>query len=225
MGHGRALRRRRGFHIPRGGAVRRRREETVESRADEASEGSARSAPVEDGDLQLLGAQAGGAAVGGTGGGRAGQHADQSSGVVDGAAAVLLASREYAEEHGLTPRGRVVATANVGDDPTLMLNAPVPAAKKVLAKAGLTKDDIDLWELNEAFAVQVLYCADTLGIPMDRLNVNGGAIAVGHPFGMTGARLQATMINSLQHHDKQTGLITMCVGGGQGMALILERLR
>ena len=142
----------------------------------------------------------------------------------DGAGACVVVDEAYAQKHGLKPLGRFLGFAVAGCEPDEMGIGPVFAVPKLLKRLGLTVDDIHLWELNEAFAVQVLYCADTLGIPMDRLNVNGGAIAVGHPFGMTGARLQNTMLNSLDWHDKTTGLITMCVGGGQGMALVLERL-
>ena len=150
-------------------------------------------------------------------------HAGTSSGVVDGAAAVLLASRAYAEEHGLTPRGRVVATANVGDDPTLMLNAPVPAAKKVLAKAGLTKDDIDLWEINEAFAVVAEKFIRDLELDRDKVNVNGGSIALGHPIGATGAILIGTILDELERTGGRYGLVTMCAAGGMAPALIIER--
>ncbi|MCB0905750.1 MAG: acetyl-CoA C-acyltransferase, partial [Nocardioidaceae bacterium] len=124
----------------------------------------------------------------------------------------------------LTPLARIVSTGVSGLSPEIMGLGPIEAIKKALAKAGKTILDIDLVEINEAFAAQVVPSYQDLGIDLDRLNVNGGAIAVGHPFGMTGARLTATMINSLDWHDKSTGLITMCVGGGQGMALIVERL-
>ncbi len=142
----------------------------------------------------------------------------------DGAAAVVIMSAEKAAALGLTPLARIVATGVSGLSPEIMGLGPVEASKKALANANLTIDDIDLVELNEAFAAQVLPSARELGIDMDKLNVNGGAIAVGHPFGMTGARITSTLINSLQFHDKQFGLETMCVGGGQGMAMILERL-
>ena len=141
----------------------------------------------------------------------------------DGAAAVVVMSDTKAEELGLTPLARIVSTGVTGLSPEIMGLGPVEATQQALARADMTIDDIDLVEINEAFAAQVVPSYQDLGIDLDRLNVNGGAIAVGHPFGMTGARLQNTMINSLQWHDKQTGLITMCVGGGQGMALILER--
>ncbi len=142
----------------------------------------------------------------------------------DGAAAVVVMSDTKAAELGLTPLARVVSTGVTALSPEIMGLGPVQATKQALDRAGMTIDDIDLVEINEAFAAQVVPSYQDLGIDLDRLNVNGGAIAVGHPFGMTGARLQSTMLNSLQWHDKQTGLITMCVGGGQGMALILERL-
>jgi acetyl-CoA C-acetyltransferase len=142
----------------------------------------------------------------------------------DGAAAVVVMSDTRAAELGITPLARVVSTGLTGLSPEIMGLGPVEAARQALRRAGMTIDDIDLVEINEAFAAQVVPSYQDLGIDLDRLNVNGGAIAVGHPFGMTGARLQATMINSLQWHDKQTGLITLCVGGGQGMALVLERL-
>jgi acetyl-CoA C-acetyltransferase len=142
----------------------------------------------------------------------------------DGAAAVVVMSDTKAAELGLTPLARVVSTGLTGLSPEIMGLGPVEATRQALARAGMTIDDIDLVEINEAFAAQVVPSYQDLGVDLDRLNVNGGAIAVGHPFGMTGARLQNTMLNSLRWHDKQTGLITMCVGGGQGMALVLERL-
>jgi acetyl-CoA C-acetyltransferase len=142
----------------------------------------------------------------------------------DGAAAVVIMSDEKARELGITPLARIVATAVSALSPEIMGLGPVEASRRALALAGMTIDDVDLVEINEAFAAQVLPSQRELGIDMDRLNVNGGAIAVGHPFGMTGARITSTLINSLQWHDKQIGLETMCVGGGQGMAMILERL-
>jgi acetyl-CoA C-acetyltransferase len=142
----------------------------------------------------------------------------------DGAAAVVIMSDTKAAELGLTPLARIVSTGVSGLSPEIMGLGPVEATKRALAHAGMSIGDIDLVEINEAFAAQVVPSYQDLGIDIDRLNVNGGAIAVGHPFGMTGARLQNTMLNSLDWHDKSTGLITMCVGGGQGMALILERL-
>ena len=142
----------------------------------------------------------------------------------DGAAAVVIMSDTKAKELGLTPLARIVSTGVTGLSPEIMGMGPVEATKQALARAKMTIDDIDLVEINEAFAAQVVPSYQELGIDLDRLNVNGGSIAVGHPFGMTGARLQNTMLNSLDWHDKTTGLITMCVGGGQGMALILERM-
>jgi acetyl-CoA C-acetyltransferase len=142
----------------------------------------------------------------------------------DGAAAVVIMSDAKAAELGLTPLARIVSTGVSALSPEIMGLGPVEATKNALRYAGMSIDDIDLVEINEAFAAQVVPSYQDLGIDLDRLNVNGGAIAVGHPFGMTGARLQNTMLNSLDFHDKSTGLITMCVGGGQGMALILERL-
>ncbi len=151
-------------------------------------------------------------------------HAGNSSGVVDGAAALLLASKDYADKHGLTPRARVVATANMGDDPTLMLNAPVPAARKVLEKAGLGVDDIDLWEINEAFAVVAEKFIRDLGLDRARVNVNGGAIALGHPIGATGAILIGTILDELERRDLKRGLVTMCAAGGMAPAIIIERV-
>ncbi len=151
-------------------------------------------------------------------------HAGNSSGVVDGAAAVLVCSKEYAEKHGLKPRARIVQTANMGDDPTLMLNAPVPAAKKVLAKAGMTVDDIDLFEVNEAFAVVSEKFMRDLDLDRERVNVNGGAMALGHPIGATGAILIGTVLDELERQDKQIGLVTMCAAGGMAPAIIIERV-
>lgn len=151
-------------------------------------------------------------------------HAGNSSGVVDGAAAVLLASKDYAEKNGLKPRARIVAFANVGDCPTLMLNAPVPAAKKVLAKAGLTPDDIDLWEINEAFAVVAEKFIRDLKLDRDRVNVNGGACALGHPIGATGSILIGTVLDELERRDLKRGLVTMCAAGGMAPAIIIERV-
>jgi acetyl-CoA C-acetyltransferase len=142
----------------------------------------------------------------------------------DGAAALVVMSDTRAAELGITPLARIVSTAVTALSPEIMGYGPVDATNLALKRAGLSVDDIDLVELNEAFAAQVIPSYRDLGIDLDRLNVNGGSIAVGHPFGMTGARITSTLINSLQHHDKQLGLETMCVGGGQGMAMVLERL-
>jgi acetyl-CoA C-acetyltransferase len=142
----------------------------------------------------------------------------------DGAAAVIVMSDTKAAELGITPLARIVSTGLTGLSPEIMGLGPVGASQQALQRAGLTIDDVDLAEINEAFAAQVIPSYQDLGIDLDKLNVNGGAIAVGHPFGMTGARITSTLINSLQFHDKSIGLETMCVGGGQGMAMILERL-
>jgi len=151
-------------------------------------------------------------------------HAGNSSGVADGAAALLMAAPDYAKAHGLKPRARIVATANVGDSPTLMLNAPVPATRKVLAKAGLTLADIDLFEINEAFAVVAEKYMRDLDLDRDKVNVNGGAIALGHPIGATGAMLIGTVLDELERQDKQFGLVTMCAAGGMAPAIIIERI-
>ena len=142
----------------------------------------------------------------------------------DGAAALIVMSDTKAKELGLTPLARIVSTAVTGLSPEIMGLGPVEAIPAALRNAGMDLADIDLFEINEAFAVQSLGSAQQLGIPLDKLNVNGGAIAVGHPFGMTGARIAATLINSLQWHDKQFGVESMCVGGGMGMAMVIERL-
>jgi acetyl-CoA C-acetyltransferase len=142
----------------------------------------------------------------------------------DGAAALVVMSDVRAKELGLTPLARIVSTAVTGLSPEIMGLGPVDAIPAALRIAGLGVDDIDLFEINEAFAVQSLGSAQQLGIPLDKLNVNGGAIAIGHPYGMTGARITTTLINSLQWHDKQFGVESMCVGGGMGMAMVLERL-
>jgi len=151
-------------------------------------------------------------------------HAGNSSGVVDGAAAILLANPDYAKAQGWKPRARIVAMANIGDDPTLMLNAPVPAAKKVLAKAGLTFDDIDLFEVNEAFAVVAEKFIRDTGVDREKINVNGGAMALGHPIAATGAMLIGTVLDELERRDGRYGLVTMCAAGGMAPALIIERI-
>jgi acetyl-CoA C-acetyltransferase len=142
----------------------------------------------------------------------------------DGVAAVIVMSDTKAAQLGITPLARIVSTGVGALSPEIMGLGPVDASRQALARAGMTIGDIDLVEINEAFAAQVIPSYQDLGIDIDRLNVNGGAIAVGHPFGMTGARIATTLINSLQFHDKTFGLETMCVGGGQGMAMIFERL-
>ena len=151
-------------------------------------------------------------------------HAGNSSGVVDGAAAILIASPEYAEKHGLKPRGRIVAYANQGDCPTLMLNAPVPAAKKVLDKAGLKVEDIDVWEINEAFSVVAEKFIRDLDLDRTKVNINGGAMALGHPIGATGSILIGTALDELERSGGRYGLVTMCAAGGMAPAIIIERI-
>jgi acetyl-CoA C-acetyltransferase len=151
-------------------------------------------------------------------------HAGNSSGVVDGAAALLLTSPDYALAHGLTPRGRIVAGAVAGSEPVIMLTAPGPAAEACLAKAKMSVADIDLWEINEAFAAVPLKMMHDLKIDEDRVNVNGGAIALGHPIGATGVMLFQTVLDELERRDLQRGLVAMCTGGGMGTATIIERV-
>ncbi len=150
--------------------------------------------------------------------------AGNSSGIVDGAAIALIGSEQAGREAGLAPRGRVVATAVTGSDPTIMLTGPTPATEKVLATAGLSKDDIDLWELNEAFAAVVLKWVKDLDLPMEKVNVNGGAIAMGHPLGATGAMIFGTVLDELERTGGRYGLVTLCIGGGMGVATIIERV-
>ncbi len=150
-------------------------------------------------------------------------HAGNSSGVVDGAAAILLASPEAAAANGWTPRARIVSAVNMGDDPTLMLNAPVPAARKALDRAGLTVDDIDLWEINEAFAVVAERFIRLLDLDREKVNVNGGAMALGHPIAATGAMLIGTVLDELERTGGRYGLVTMCAAGGMAPAVIIER--
>jgi acetyl-CoA C-acetyltransferase len=151
-------------------------------------------------------------------------HAGNSSGVVDGAAALLLASPDYADKHGLKPRGRIIATANMGDCPTLMLNAPVPAARKVLERAGLKLDDIDVFEINEAFSVVAEKFIRDLNLDRDKVNINGGAMALGHPIGATGSVLIGTALDELERSGGRYGLVTMCAAGGMAPAIIIERV-
>ncbi|MGB6230513.1 MAG: acetyl-CoA C-acetyltransferase [Litorimonas sp.] len=151
-------------------------------------------------------------------------HAGNSSGVVDGAAALLLTSKEFAKENGLKPRARIVTAVNMGDDPTLMLNAPVPAAKKALERAGLTKDDIDVWEINEAFAVVAEKFIRDLDLDRSKVNINGGAMALGHPIGATGSILIGTALDELERSGGRYGLVTMCAAGGMAPAIIIERV-
>jgi acetyl-CoA C-acetyltransferase len=151
-------------------------------------------------------------------------HAGNSSGVVDGASAVLVASPEYAKAHGMKPRARVVMTAVAGTEPVIMLTAPGPASTRCVQNAGMTFDDIDLFEVNEAFAAVVLKFLKDTGVDRDRVNVNGGAMALGHPIGATGGMLIGTLLDELERQDKATGLVTMCTGGGMATATIIERI-
>jgi acetyl-CoA C-acetyltransferase len=151
-------------------------------------------------------------------------HAGNSSGIVDGAALCLIGTEAAGKAAGLRPRARIVSTALSGADPTIMLTGPAPASRKALAKAGLTVDDIDLFEINEAFAAVALRFMRDLDLPHDKVNVNGGAIAMGHPLGATGAMILGTLIDELERRDLRYGLATLCVGGGMGIATVVERL-
>ena len=151
-------------------------------------------------------------------------HAGNSSGVVDGASAVLVTSPDFAKAHGLKPRAKVRMTATAGTEPLIMLTAPAPAAKRCLNKAGMTKNDIDLWEINEAFASVVLKFLKDMDISHDVMNIDGGAIALGHPIGATGGMLIGTAVDQLEREDKETALVAMCTGGGMGTATVLERI-
>ena len=151
-------------------------------------------------------------------------HAGNSSGIVDGAAAVLLGTKEIGDELGLTARARIRSFASIGSEPTIMLTGPSFAAEKALKRAGMTKDDIDLWELNEAFASVVLRFMQALDVDHGDINVNGGAIAMGHPLGATGAMILGTVVDELERSGKETALITLCVGAGMGTATIIERV-
>ena len=151
-------------------------------------------------------------------------HAGNSSGVVDGASAILVAAPEFARANGMTPRARIIMSAVAGAEPVIMLTAPGPASLKCLARAGMKVDDIDLWEINEAFAAVPLKTIRDLGLDPDRVNVNGGAIALGHPIGATGPMLIQTALDELERRDLSTALITMCTGGGMGTATIIERI-
>ena len=151
-------------------------------------------------------------------------HAGNSSGIVDGASLVAIGTEAVGNDLGLTPRARIISTAVSGSDPTIMLTGPAPASRKALAKAGLTVDDIDLFEMNEAFAAVVLRFMRDLDLPADKVNVNGGAIAMGHPLGATGAMILGTLVDELERRDQRYGLATLCVGGGMGIATIVERI-
>ena len=151
-------------------------------------------------------------------------HAGNSSGIVDGASLTVIGSEQAGKENGLTPRARILSVSVIGSEPTIMLTGPAPAAKKALAKAGLTIDDIDLFEVNEAFAAVVMKFMKDLNVPHEKVNVNGGAIALGHPLGATGAMILGTLIDELERHDLHRGLATLCIGGGMGVATIVERI-
>ena len=151
-------------------------------------------------------------------------HAGNSSQIVDGAAGILIGSKEIGDQLGLRPRAKIKAFAIVGSEPTIMLTGPVPATHKVLKKAGMSIADIDLFEVNEAFAAIPLFFMEQLGVDHAKVNVNGGAIALGHPLGATGAIISATLIDELERSDKQFGLSTLCIGGGMGIATIFERI-
>jgi acetyl-CoA C-acetyltransferase len=151
-------------------------------------------------------------------------HAGNSSGIVDGAALMLVGSKAGGEAAGLKPRARIRAAAVIGSEPTIMLTGPTPACRKALAKAGMSPQDVDLWEINEAFAVVPMKTARDLGLDMDRVNVNGGSIAMGHPLGATGCILLGTLLDELERRDLSTGAATLCVGGGMGIATIIERV-
>jgi acetyl-CoA C-acetyltransferase len=152
-------------------------------------------------------------------------HAGNSSNIVDGSAAVLIGSPEAGKKAGLKPRARIRAFAAIGTEPTIMLTGPVEASRKALANAGMKVEDIDLWEINEAFASVVKYTMDKLGISHEKVNVNGGAIAMGHPLGATGAILLGTALDELERRGLQTALITLCIGSGMGVATIIERIK
>jgi acetyl-CoA C-acetyltransferase len=151
-------------------------------------------------------------------------HAGNSSGIVDGASLVAIGTEQVGAELGLTPRARILSAAVSGADPTIMLTGPAPASRKALAKAGLTPEDIDLYEINEAFAAVAMRFMRELGLPHDKVNVNGGAIAMGHPLGATGAMILGTLIDELERRDLRYGLATLCVGGGMGIATVVERV-
>ena len=151
-------------------------------------------------------------------------HAGNSSGIVDGAALFVIGDEATGKELGLTPRARIVATAVSGADPTIMLTGPTPTVRKALDIAGLTPEQIDLWEINEAFAAVPMNVMKELDIPHEKVNVNGGAIAMGHPLGATGAMLVATLVDELHRQDKQYGVVTLCVGGGMGIATVIEKI-
>jgi len=152
-------------------------------------------------------------------------HAGNSSGIVDGAAAILLGTLQMGKQLGLTPRARIRGFADIGSEPTIMLTGPADAANKALRRAGMAASDVDLWEINEAFSAVVLRFAEVLGLSHDRVNVNGGAIAMGHPLGATGAMILGTLLDELERRDLRTGVAALCVGAGMGTATIIERVQ
>ncbi|MEM7521056.1 MAG: acetyl-CoA C-acyltransferase, partial [Pseudomonadota bacterium] len=147
-----------------------------------------------------------------------------SSGIVDGAAAILIGNKAFGEKHGLKPRARIKATAKIGTDPTIMLTGPVPVTEKILSENGMSIADIDLFEVNEAFASVVMRFMDAFNVDHDKVNVNGGSIAMGHPLGATGAMIIGTLLDELERSDKETGLATLCIASGMGAATIIERV-
>jgi len=151
-------------------------------------------------------------------------HAGNSSGIVDGAAGMLIGDKEFGERYGLKPRARFKATSKIGTDPTIMLTGPVPVTRKILAETGMEIGDIDLFEVNEAFASIVMMFEHAFGVDHDKVNVNGGSIAMGHPLGATGAIILGTLLDELERQDKETGLATLCIGSGMGVATIIERV-
>jgi acetyl-CoA C-acetyltransferase len=151
-------------------------------------------------------------------------HAGNSSGIVDGAAAILIGTKAYGKKAGLTPRARIRSFASIGSEPAIMLTGPAPASLKALKRAGMNASDIDLFELNEAFAAVVLRYMQILNMPYDKINVNGGAIAMGHPLGATGAMILGTLLDEMERRNLSTGLATLCVGAGMGTATIIERV-
>jgi len=151
-------------------------------------------------------------------------HAGNSSGIVDGAAGVLIATKEMGQALGLKPRAKILGGASIGSEPSIMLTGPEQVTKKLMARLKLKKEDIDLWELNEAFAAVVLRWVQALDLDMEKVNVNGGAIAMGHPIGATGAMILGTMVDELERTDKQRALVTLCIGAGMGTAAVIERV-
>jgi acetyl-CoA C-acetyltransferase len=151
-------------------------------------------------------------------------HAGNSSGIVDGSAAILVGNRAFGDKYGLKPRARIRSTAKIGTDPTIMLTGPIPVTEKILRESGMEIKDVDLFEVNEAFASVVLRFEQAFNVDHDKVNVNGGSIAMGHPLGATGAMILGTLVDELERSDKETGLATLCIGSGMGAATIIERV-